>query len=66
MPVFFTRARLKSKVGGRLRVFRGKIFTIFGAGRPPSGGLWELVGASERFLAGHGQGRLGSSSQMGS
>ena len=48
MPGFFKRARLKSKVGGRLRVFREEIFTIFGAGRRLSGGSWELVGAFGR------------------
>ena len=52
---FLNGARLESKVRGRLRVFRGKIFTIFGAVGRLSGGLWELVGAfgkrSSRYSA---------------
>ena len=76
MPVFFTRTRLKSKVGGRLRGAGGDLYDIrrgsaafgrfVGAGRRLSGGSWELGGAFGRFLVGLKQPSPVSFGQMGS
>ena len=51
---------------GRLKDDGGEIFTIFGAVGPPSGGLWELVGAFGRFLGQLGWTSLGSFGPKGS
>ena len=55
MPGFFNRARLKSKVGGRLRDAGEDLYDIRRGRAVIVGFLWELVGAFVRFLVGLGQ-----------